>query len=405
MPVHQSRPRRVVPKATRYKSAVFRINRTRPSDVSLERALREALTGPSAAASQLGVDVQCEILPAVGDALDGDVAKMTHLIARGVERALRDLLPTAIPSRREVWVRIARQHAGFEPLPVLLATVQACGADRPTELLQLEFAVDVADDTDVPSLDASVLIASPSPRFARIVHDINVRGGARVVTAIDTDSASAHVRATGEDPCDIVILDDTMDGGGALAEVISGLVTPPAVVLCARRLSLAAPAYVDVVVPKPVLPRELMRNLIALGRTSMPEAVPPSGTLRVLVADHDAVSARRSEVMLHALGCPTVHVRTGSDAIDHLARGSFSAALVAYDLPEVDGCEVACWLRNRERQEGASRTAVFLLSDSALSKDRAKQAGLDAIILKPLAANDLALALASTGADLRRKAG
>jgi len=89
-----------------------------------------------------------------------------------------------------------------------------------------------------------------------------------------------------------------------------------------------------------------------------------------------------------------VHVVNGLAALAELAHAGFDAVLLDLDLPGVDGFQVARLIRQRER--AGQRLPIVAVTARQGSEDEAKAraAGMDGFLRKPLSGEQLAGALA-----------
>ena len=115
---------------------------------------------------------------------------------------------------------------------------------------------------------------------------------------------------------------------------------------------------------------------------------------RILVVDDSYANARLLDVYLE----PLHHeVRTASDGYEALREAaSFAPDLLLLDLqlPEVDGFEVARLLKSDPRHKALRIIAVTGYS-SPEHRQRAKEAGIDGYLVKPVQCADLNAAVAS----------
>ena len=103
------------------------------------------------------------------------------------------------------------------------------------------------------------------------------------------------------------------------------------------------------------------------------------------------------DVLLSPMPFAATFVATADAALAHLKGATPAAALIALDLPDLAGDEIARRLREVPR---LTRTAVVLYGDgegeAGLSEDahaRAREAGADLLLPRPLAGKDLAARL------------
>jgi CheY-like chemotaxis protein len=240
--------------------------------------------------------------------------------------------------------------------------------------------------------------------------------GADVEAAADVGQAVASL-GPGEGagtPYEVLIVDAQMRGleglgllealvrAGALDATRVILLTPPGSRVdpeVAARLQLAAS------LPKPVRQSTLLACLAGLtGTVARPAAdgVPAPGEVPrraapVLVAEDNPVNQRVAVLMLRRLGYEVTVVGNGTEALETLRRGHYSAVLMDCQMPGMDGYEATGMLRAMERLHGGRRMPVIAMTAGAMEGDRQRclDAGMDDYIAKPVN-------LASLEAVLRR---
>ena len=114
--------------------------------------------------------------------------------------------------------------------------------------------------------------------------------------------------------------------------------------------------------------------------------------MRVLLADDDPVSLRLLAVQTRAIGCTSVLVTTGVDALAALSApdASFDAVVVDWAMPGLDGLALC------ERTRGlgiAARLVIVTALDLHEREGQARAAGADAVLSKPWRRDELARAL------------
>lgn len=141
----------------------------------------------------------------------------------------------------------------------------------------------------------------------------------------------------------------------------------------------------------------------AAGPQSGADAPLPNLAGRVLVADDNEVNALVARAMLERLGLHVTVVADGRAALDALQHERFDAVLMDVQMPALDGQEATRRWRSLERERAAAgapaapapRLPVIGLTANAGAADRQAclDAGMDAVLAKPCALNDLAGAL------------
>lgn len=129
-----------------------------------------------------------------------------------------------------------------------------------------------------------------------------------------------------------------------------------------------------------------------------PERVAPS--LRVLVADDNAVNLRIAVKTLQSLGVQEVEVATdGRAALRALEfSGEFDLVLMDVEMPDIDGLAATRQWRDIERECGLPPTRIVALSANVFAEDRqrADEAGMNGYLTKPLQRSALADVLQDT---------
>ncbi|PMQ07159.1 Sensor protein TorS [Dyella sp. AD56] len=130
--------------------------------------------------------------------------------------------------------------------------------------------------------------------------------------------------------------------------------------------------------------------------TTVAEAVASGGpSLRLLLLEDDLTVAAVITGLLEAQGHQIDHVPNGLRALQAMESQNYDAALVDLDLPGVDGFKWARLVRSRE-QEGEHLPMVAITARSGGDEEtRAREAGMDGFLRKPLHGQQLAKALAA----------
>jgi signal transduction histidine kinase/ligand-binding sensor domain-containing protein/ActR/RegA family two-component response regulator len=127
---------------------------------------------------------------------------------------------------------------------------------------------------------------------------------------------------------------------------------------------------------------------------AMPASTVASGRYRLLLVEDDSIVAAVIRGLLEREGHTVVHVLNGLAALAELAHASFDALLLDLDLPGVDGFQIARLIRQREvAGEHLPIVAVTARSGSE-DEARARAAGMNGFLRKPLSGGQLASALA-----------
>jgi CheY-like chemotaxis protein len=120
----------------------------------------------------------------------------------------------------------------------------------------------------------------------------------------------------------------------------------------------------------------------------------------VLVAEDNDINQTVIQTLLAKHGVQVTLVGDGQQALDALAARPpdtpFDLVLMDLQMPVLDGCNATRQLRAREAQTGRPRLAVVALTAGAFEDDRQHclDAGMDAVLTKPIAMEQLQATLA-----------
>jgi signal transduction histidine kinase/FixJ family two-component response regulator len=124
--------------------------------------------------------------------------------------------------------------------------------------------------------------------------------------------------------------------------------------------------------------------------------IPGASGLRVLVVEDNPVNRAVMELMLARIGIPSVCVDGGAAALDHLRDHTVDIVLLDVQMPDIDGLEVARQVRARADHAAGKSPVLIAVTANALPEEeaRAKAAGVDEYLTKPVRLEVLAHALA-----------
>lgn len=118
--------------------------------------------------------------------------------------------------------------------------------------------------------------------------------------------------------------------------------------------------------------------------------IPPVTMIQghMLLVEDEAVNAAVAQGYLTALGCTSVWVESGADAIARCAHEDFDLILMDLSMPKMDG--VATCARIRQLETGRRRTPIIALTahSSEDYRQTVLQAGMDDILTKPCTLED-----------------
>jgi CheY-like chemotaxis protein len=155
---------------------------------------------------------------------------------------------------------------------------------------------------------------------------------------------------------------------------------------------------------KPIRQAELRQAIErVLGKSRVGQPIPfvtrhslreAGRSLRILLAEDNAVNQLLAKRVLEKQGHSTVVVVSGREALEALEKGTFDLVLMDVQMPDVDGFEATAAIRQRERQTGA-HLPIIAMTAAAMQgdKERCLEAGMDAYLSKPINANELFAAI------------
>ena len=116
----------------------------------------------------------------------------------------------------------------------------------------------------------------------------------------------------------------------------------------------------------------------------------PAASLRVLVAEDNAVNQRLARRLLEKRGHQVVVASNGREALEAIAINTFDLVLMDVQMPELDGFEATAALRAKEAADG-SHLPVIALTAHAMKGDRERclAAGMDGYLSKPIRPQEL----------------
>jgi CheY-like chemotaxis protein len=122
---------------------------------------------------------------------------------------------------------------------------------------------------------------------------------------------------------------------------------------------------------------------------------PGASGLCVLLVEDDAIIAAVVRGLLERQGHQVRYVGNGLAAMTELAQGDADAMLLDLDLPGVDGFQIARLIRQRETAGAHLPIIAITARSGGDEEERARAAGMDGFLRKPLTGEQLAEALAT----------
>lgn len=131
-----------------------------------------------------------------------------------------------------------------------------------------------------------------------------------------------------------------------------------------------------------------------------PAAVSEHG-LNILLAEDNPVNQRLAAALLARQGHRVMIATTGGRAVDLWRTGQFDVILMDMLMPEMDGIQATCCIREEELGTGA-HIPIIAMTANAMEGDRERclAAGMDDYVSKPIVAAALAAALSRVPSSL-----
>jgi CheY-like chemotaxis protein len=116
----------------------------------------------------------------------------------------------------------------------------------------------------------------------------------------------------------------------------------------------------------------------------------PARSLRILLAEDDAVNQTLAMRLLEKRGHKVTVASSGRQVLDKLRAGQFDLVLMDVQMPDIDGLQAAREIRRREKKAGG-RIPIVALTAYAMKGDRQRclEAGMDGYVAKPIRAAEL----------------
>lgn len=107
----------------------------------------------------------------------------------------------------------------------------------------------------------------------------------------------------------------------------------------------------------------------------------------ILLAEDNPINTLLARSALEKFGAKVTHAYDGSEAVKLFSEGNFDLILMDMHMPKMDGIEAALKIKSLEKKStNSSKTSIIALSadEQEQTKKAAKQAGIDAFLVKPL---------------------
>jgi len=130
-------------------------------------------------------------------------------------------------------------------------------------------------------------------------------------------------------------------------------------------------------------------------------------SLRILVAEDNAINRKVTLGLLRKRGHRVVAVEDGHRALAALELGSFDVILMDVQMPGLNGLDATAAIRAREKAHGLPHTPIVALTAHAMKGDRERclKAGMDGYVPKPVEAEELFEAIERIANGRRREDG
>jgi len=138
--------------------------------------------------------------------------------------------------------------------------------------------------------------------------------------------------------------------------------------------------------------REQAGAIPLVTRYSLANAREPAASLRVLVAEDNAVNQLLISRMLEKRGHQVSVARNGRAALAAIEKERYDLVLMDVQMPEMDGLEVTVAVRKQEKERAdGSHQAIVALTAHAMKGDRelCRAAGMDGYLTKPIRPQEL----------------
>jgi signal transduction histidine kinase/DNA-binding response OmpR family regulator len=136
--------------------------------------------------------------------------------------------------------------------------------------------------------------------------------------------------------------------------------------------------------------REQKGAIALITRYSLHDGREPSSSLRILLAEDNAVNQRLASRLLEKRGHCVVVAGNGREALEALEKESFDLVFMDVQMPVMDGLEATAAIRKKEGAIG-NRLPIVALTAHAMKGDREKclAVGMDGYLTKPIRPQEL----------------
>ena len=247
--------------------------------------------------------------------------------------------------------------------------------------------------------DLKILVAEESDLVRKVIGQMLSRFGFRFHMVNSTDKAVASVQKENEDPFDIVLIDERLDGARGLAAartVVDHSVNKPSVILLRSFGSTTDRQIqnetISGVLTKPVKESALFDAIMTsrgfcptspVNRNENFERSELLFNIHLLVVEDNPVNRMIAYEILTLMGVNVDTAENGLMALEKLREKSYDGVLMDVQMPEMDGIETVKRMRSDLK---LTAVPVIAMTANALSGDREKclKAGMDDYLSKPI---------------------
>ena len=288
---------------------------------------------------------------------------------------------------------------------------------------QFEYRKAEQDNYSVEALKGlRVLVLDAHPNSQRITTELLAAWDMKPDSARDVVGALSELRrAAGEGkPYDLFVADAVRpeSPGVKLASAIDSypeLVNTRVVLLVSspRRgeIDTHRHAAIRATLIKPVTTRSLrvavskaLEDVKADGGMSVPKnsKFPAMRTLRILVAEDNAVNQRLVKLNLEQWGHKVTVANDGDEAVKEFNSRTFDLVLTDLQMPKMSGFEASVEIRRIEKVKSLNRIPILALSANVLKgvRDECTKSGMDGYVSKPVRQQELLSEMSSLIPDL-----
>jgi CheY-like chemotaxis protein/HPt (histidine-containing phosphotransfer) domain-containing protein len=218
-------------------------------------------------------------------------------------------------------------------------------------------------------------------------------------TAHDTSANDAATAAVRE--YDVVVLDVSGHRDDLKFMLAAGRSTQPPLIVIATAAEVEAldlRVLIDekMIILKPVHRIAFQEALAAAAGVELPTAhaarsnSPDASRLKghVLLVEDEPVNAAVAEGYLAALGCTSVWVKNGTDAVARSATERFDLIFMDLNMPDMDGFAATALIRRREAKGRRVPIVALTAHDAVNYREKCLQADMDDILSKPYMLED-----------------